>query len=339
MKVFISHSSSDKELAELFVDLLIDMGLKETEVFCSSAIGFGIPEGSDFYGFIEDKLNDATLVIALISPTFNESAFCLAEMGAAWIKHQNFFPILVEPMDYSDLKGVLTPKQGGKLNSVSLDNLRDRIEKSGGTIGNTARWNIKKEQFLKDFKKITITPAKNVPLSKFKGIEEELVAAKQIIDEQNSEIKILKTLNKELEGAKDKASVSRIKRTLQIQDPFERLASNFRDETKKLPNIVLEALFQNQTGRDWSPQREELSEVRAAEERGYLVDKEYCFQVNEKHPQIEKANSLLHEMYEFLEADEEKVSESTFVSEFNENHDFPLSLKIRDFWETYLGLR
>lgn len=44
-KVFISHSSKDKEYVSLIVSLLDDMGLQPNQIFCSSLPGYDIPLG------------------------------------------------------------------------------------------------------------------------------------------------------------------------------------------------------------------------------------------------------------------------------------------------------
>ena len=46
-KIFISHATKDKDYVSALVNLLEDMGLRERQIFCSSASGYGIPLDED----------------------------------------------------------------------------------------------------------------------------------------------------------------------------------------------------------------------------------------------------------------------------------------------------
>jgi hypothetical protein len=72
-KLFISHASDDKPLVKSFVSLLeAGIGVSPTAIFCSSLKfkGQGIKPGAEFKESIREHLDDATCVIALISPNF-----------------------------------------------------------------------------------------------------------------------------------------------------------------------------------------------------------------------------------------------------------------------------
>jgi TIR domain len=96
-KIFISHSSKDKELADS-IQMLIEtgIGLPHNEVFCTSLDGLGIPVGvPDFKEYIRKEMQDCDTVVALISRNYYDSPFCMCELGAVWVQAKNFFPILV----------------------------------------------------------------------------------------------------------------------------------------------------------------------------------------------------------------------------------------------------
>lgn len=48
-KIFISHSSDDKEFAKALVNLLMLMGFVRDEIYCSSVPGVWITDGKDFW--------------------------------------------------------------------------------------------------------------------------------------------------------------------------------------------------------------------------------------------------------------------------------------------------
>jgi len=83
-KVFISHATADKPLADAVQTLMeTGVGLPHHEVFCASLEGLGIPEGThDFKEFIRIQMLECDTVVALISENYYSSAFCMCELGA-----------------------------------------------------------------------------------------------------------------------------------------------------------------------------------------------------------------------------------------------------------------
>lgn len=128
-KIFISHATADKEIVELLIDILEDIGLKSNQIFCSSFEGYGIPLGEDFLDKIKQELASDVIVLFIITNNFYESKVCLCEMGAAWALSKGHIPIVVPPLSYSDIKGVIPLTQGLLINDVSkLNSLKDKLE-------------------------------------------------------------------------------------------------------------------------------------------------------------------------------------------------------------------
>lgn len=84
MKVFISHSSKDVEIAKLFSCFLKNCSF-DVEIFCSSISGT-IDQGDDFVASIERGLKNSDVFIPLISRNYNQSKYCLIELGYAYAK-------------------------------------------------------------------------------------------------------------------------------------------------------------------------------------------------------------------------------------------------------------
>lgn len=103
MKIFISHSSKDKELVLMFVDLLVQgFHIDYDEIFCTS-MDNALRVGEDFIKSIKENLHDSEIVLFLITQNYINSKFCIMEMGAAWAFKDNIFPIIVPPLDYNIL--------------------------------------------------------------------------------------------------------------------------------------------------------------------------------------------------------------------------------------------
>ena len=103
MKIFISHSSKDKELVLMFVDLLVQgFHIDYDDIFCTS-MDNALRVGEDFIKSIKENLLDSEIVLFLVTQNYIDSKFCIMEMGAAWAFKDNIFPIIVPPLDYSIL--------------------------------------------------------------------------------------------------------------------------------------------------------------------------------------------------------------------------------------------
>ena len=128
-KVFISHASLDLIVVEEVIDLLELIGLEPSQIFCTSFEGYGIDLGENFLDKIKEQLTSNMLVIFMLSENFYKSPVCLCEMGAAWVLTKNHIPILIPPMDYKDLRGVIPGTQGLKINDpMKLNSLKAKIE-------------------------------------------------------------------------------------------------------------------------------------------------------------------------------------------------------------------
>lgn len=102
-KIFISHSSKDKELVFAFTKFLrLGLNLGRDEISCSSLSGC-LPTGEAFIPAIKKAIQDCGITILLITDNFLKSQFCLAEMGAVWALGQTIFPLLVPPVTHKDI--------------------------------------------------------------------------------------------------------------------------------------------------------------------------------------------------------------------------------------------
>lgn len=156
-KIFISHATKDKEIVELLIDLLETIGINAIQIFCSSFEGYGIPLGSNFLDTIKQELSAEVLVIFVITNNFYDSKVCLCEMGAAWALSKGHIPIVVPPLSYTDIQGVIPLTQGLLINDVpKLNSLKEKLEKDFSleqsiTLNN---WERKRDRFIMSIQKL-----------------------------------------------------------------------------------------------------------------------------------------------------------------------------------------
>lgn len=121
MKFFISHSSKNRELVKLFVELLhTKLGVSKGEIYCTS-IQNQVKPGKNIFQDIRDNLVNAEFVVFLITEDYLRSIYCLMEMGAAWVYKENIIPIIVPPISFKTLQD--TPL--GAIKAYSLGNADD----------------------------------------------------------------------------------------------------------------------------------------------------------------------------------------------------------------------
>ena len=107
--IFVSHASADAELVDQFVGTVLRNGcnLSPDDIFYTSGEDTGIPSGEDLIATVRSEVGDATLVIALISPTYQTRPVCVAELGAAWGRAGSLMPLLFPGFGRDALEGVL----------------------------------------------------------------------------------------------------------------------------------------------------------------------------------------------------------------------------------------
>jgi uncharacterized SAM-dependent methyltransferase len=149
-KVFLSHSSEDITVVAQFVHLLEDgIGLERTEIRCSSLQGYGLPLGSPFRDAIRDDIEAADAVLALVSPSFIKSAYCMGEIGIAWGLRKQLIPLLLPTVTPGDIRGPLDSLVVSNVSDTgALDTLWEELSKRGGRVRDPVRWHDRKNQFL-----------------------------------------------------------------------------------------------------------------------------------------------------------------------------------------------
>jgi hypothetical protein len=140
----------DIELAKALVNFIrLGCNLSEEQQVFITARPSTLPQGSQFGEVIREALDKADIAILLLTPSYYESHFCLAEAGAVWVQEKPRIPLVVPPVDYHDLEGVQLGEQAAKIDSsTALDEMRDQIRDVVGTGVATGTWNEHKTDFL-----------------------------------------------------------------------------------------------------------------------------------------------------------------------------------------------
>ncbi|MBR5960983.1 MAG: toll/interleukin-1 receptor domain-containing protein [Clostridia bacterium] len=105
MKIFISHSSKDKEVAVFLKSFLESMSIDIT-AFCSSSFG-AIKHGTNYVQAIEHELDNCDQFIALVSDNYIGSQYCMIELGYAYAKLVHEEAAIVKPLTFPGCENLL----------------------------------------------------------------------------------------------------------------------------------------------------------------------------------------------------------------------------------------
>jgi hypothetical protein len=105
-KIFISHRHSDKPIADKLVKLLDKAFIVEDgDIMCTSLVGYGLSPGEPVSATLRSYILLVKLVIGILSPETSESNYVLAELGAAWGKGVEIFPLRARGAKPEDVRG------------------------------------------------------------------------------------------------------------------------------------------------------------------------------------------------------------------------------------------
>jgi hypothetical protein len=344
--VFISHDAArDEPIASAVVDLLqLGIGIGGADVFCTSQKGQGVAVGKPFIEAIRDQLVEAKSVLALLTENYWHSPFCVCELGAVWYDStKSFTPILVPPLAYADLKGVIHGVEALKLDSSEdLDRLRDQLVEVLGMsakAASTPKWNNKKRAFLDALPSVLkrcpfVGP---VPRERYNKVEKERTEYQSALDEAEAAKEALNKRISELENTKDRVAVAEIrKRYTDCEEQFEDLAEGAKKALRKLPRVVRDALFHRIRGASYDPPKDDWPDVKEADEEGYLNEGSEGIDLNEENKGVAAAVEAIDALVEFLDE-----PPKDFENWYHDQHGSKPDITRRPFWRLHLidGLR
>ncbi|MCR5868504.1 toll/interleukin-1 receptor domain-containing protein [Aquincola sp. J276] len=345
-EIFVSHAVRDKPLADALVDLLqLGLNMNSERIFCSSLEGLGIPSGANFVDHIKSEIQSPKAVIALISPNYLASQFCLCELGATWAMSHQMFPLLIPPLKYSDVQGVMTALQLTKVNHKDdLNQLRDQLQTVLSSKGApTARWENKRDKFLNGLPSIldALPQPLLIPAAEHEKVKRDYKDAKATIGELEDHLEQRDALITQLSAAKDKVEVARIKTAhSSTSDTLRTLEKNLAKKLKELPRVVAFLVFKELGQRepiklDASSAKEFLTEVQsAAEGKLVQIDDEGLCSLVSVHPKIKRIEEAYQPLRKFLDGDVQDLAEA-----FEDEYDTLLALDNREYWEARLDPR
>ena len=182
--LFISHAEKDNDIVRKLVELLYDIGVPDSSIFCSSISEIGIPVKDDIYDYLQEELNSKGIIpIFVLSENYYKSVACLNEMGALWVMQKDYYVFIIPPFQFSDIKGAINQnKKGIMLDYTSeneLYNLKDVLNQFKIQLQNTfaltghKNWERKRDESINEIHDLIIDK-KNIEADRNKGKDLDL---------------------------------------------------------------------------------------------------------------------------------------------------------------------
>ena len=150
-RIFISHSSKDKEIMEKFSDYILQLGigLSHEDIFCTSIEEMGIKNGEDIRNHIKHNVQSADFSFLMISKKYKESEICLNEMGAVWAADNHVRYYLLPDVDFKEIGWLCDVKKADKLgNSIVLDAIEEELTGYYGLPHKGLIWSRQRQNFI-----------------------------------------------------------------------------------------------------------------------------------------------------------------------------------------------
>ncbi len=107
ISIFVSHYSGDKHLVSLFVKALEEsIVIPEGAIRCTSLPGYRLRAGAHTSVTLRAEIQQARVLIAILTLHSLESGWVMFELGAAWGAGKIVLPVIVD-VEYESLPGPL----------------------------------------------------------------------------------------------------------------------------------------------------------------------------------------------------------------------------------------
>lgn len=336
----MSHASADAELVDAFVDRLLRNGcnLSSDDIFYTSGEDTGIASGEDLIATVRSQVDDATLVVAIITPTYQTRPICIAELGAAWSRAGRLMPLLLPGLERENLEGVLAGMTMRALDdSATLDELHDRVSEAAGVEARAATWNRHKQRWLTIIPELveTVPTPETASDAEVEQLRRDLAGVQAALEEVDAESAKLKRDLKAVSALKNAGETAV---ALLPEDELERfrvLADRVSAALKPLDGVVVDAIWSSRFGSglqrpSWFDEHRRAEEADANLDAGFLQEGDD----GELHPNleagsIERAEEEVKRLQRFLT--EERGA--AFAEWFKQEHDFEPDLAKKHVWD------
>lgn len=129
-KIFISHSSNDKDIVKSFTDNILQngIGIESDDIFCTSIEDMTMQNGDNIRETIKKTILSADYSFIMFSENYKSSDICLNEMGAVWMADNCVRYYLLPNANFDMISWLYKYQKFEKLlDAVALDKLHKEM--------------------------------------------------------------------------------------------------------------------------------------------------------------------------------------------------------------------
>ncbi|WP_186320426.1 toll/interleukin-1 receptor domain-containing protein [Fictibacillus phosphorivorans] len=345
-KIFISHSTADGDFATRLMDLLQNQfNLTRDNFFLTSDEELEV--GDNWIEEIRKGMEDANIIMPIITNNFLDSQFCLCELGASWINQKALVPIIIPPLDYHALDG--TPyrawTQAITLNSVKdLQRIAEAMERKDVGRVRMVRFTNRAEKFFEE----SIIPfiqklekREVVTLEAVKQLKLNIEEYKIAYEEAEEELSRLKNENDALCKMKDASEIREFEFSKMDEwEIFLEAVEETNEQLRRLSPYVTSIMYHDlkkssSFGVGFIGEQDDKPKLNALQNEG-LIKWDNGWEPDYEHPVINRANNAIKKLSNVISGNLDNI---LFVEKFeSEFEDVRLGLEFTPFWEEVLGL-
>ena len=254
-------------------------------------------------------------------------------------------PLLVPPLEYADVQGVLKSTQITRINDeAGLSQFASEVEESLPDIKiNIPRWNAKQKAFQTQLPKLLKKAGKpnTVSPAEYESAVGELEETKAALDEISLENTQLQEKVSKLKECKNADEVKAVGLEFSSSlDHLDKLFKQVADRLEKFNRAVSFVAYReyssgSTTHFDYYKDSDTLDYAHEAVDNELLIGCEPGHSLNKAHPKIKKLVKALDALSMYI--DNEAPAE--LCEQFEEEHEIPLSIANKELWEFALDSR
>lgn len=161
IRLFLSHSARDKDLAETLVHLFqYALKLKDQEIRCTSVVPYTLDAGANTDATLQSELRESDLVIGLLSRESSDSYYVLAELGARWGISKQFMLLRSSNFSFTHFSGPMANLSISTIDTktVLYKHCRQAAAIFGKKVNKTKELEKRAKRVIRHNKKLSITP-------------------------------------------------------------------------------------------------------------------------------------------------------------------------------------
>ncbi|BAH41259.1 MULTISPECIES: TIR domain-containing protein [Brevibacillus] len=340
VKIFISHATDDATMVTKLMDLLqTQFNLQRENFFYTSDEELKV--GGNWIEQIRQGMQDATLIMPIITPRYFESHFCMCELGAAWVNEQALIPIIIPPLKHSALGS--TPYRSWA-QSITFNSKEDIMrlaesmkDKKVGTF-NSVRFNNRAEQFYNEVLSQFVEEMKSREIltpAVLKELRTENHSLIEAYNEAEEEVKKLKAENDALRSLKDAEAVKALDHAKMDEwQSFLDAVTIAKNELDKLPKLVTSVLYHMRKSSydGFVGDQMDFADLQQLDSKGY-IEWDDGWKPVYTHPAVRRADNAIDALQAVIDEDP-AIIQDRFEDEYE---DVMFGLKYSPFWEEVLG--